>query len=115
MKPIMQVENVTRRFGSGATEVVAVHDVSLTMMPGEVVLIMGPSGSGKTTLLSMLGGLLKPSDGRIQIGDDDLKGFFALLLPNMYAVEMPWFQRPMERLRQSLKAVLGRGPGFVRR
>ena len=79
----MQVENVTRRFGSGATEVVAVHDVSLTMMPGEVVLIMGPSGSGKTTLLSMLGGLLKPSDGRIQIGDDDLTRLNESHLPNV--------------------------------
>lgn len=83
MKPIMQVENVTRRFGSGATEVVAVHDVSLTMMPGEVVLIMGPSGSGKTTLLSMLGGLLKPSDGRIQIGDDALTRLNESHLPNV--------------------------------
>ena len=72
MDPIMTVENVTRRFGSGATEVVAVRDISLTVAPGEVVLIMGPSGSGKTTLLSMVGGLLKPSKGRIQIGRDDL-------------------------------------------
>lgn len=72
MDPIMRVENVTRRFGSGATEVVAVNGISLNVTPGEVVLIMGPSGSGKTTLLSMLGGLLKPSEGRIQIGADDL-------------------------------------------
>lgn len=72
MKKILQIDHVTRRFGSGDTEVVAVRDISLTVDQGEVILIMGPSGSGKTTLLSMLGGLLKPSDGRIQIGDDDL-------------------------------------------
>lgn len=72
MEPILLVDQVTRRFGSGATEVVAVRNVSLRVLPGEVVLIMGPSGSGKTTLLSMLGGLLKPSDGRIRISGEEL-------------------------------------------
>ena len=83
MEPVIQVEEVTRRFGRGATEVVAVHDVSLTVLPGEVVLIMGPSGSGKTTLLSMLGGLLRPSDGRIQIGSDDLTRLDENRLPDV--------------------------------
>ncbi len=83
IEPIMQVENVTRRFGSNVTEVVAVHDVSLRILPGEVVLIMGPSGSGKTTLLSMLGGLLRPSNGRIQIGKDDLTQLDESRLPDV--------------------------------
>lgn len=81
--PVMQVQNVTRRFGSGPTEVVAVKDVSLTVAPGEVVLIMGPSGSGKTTLLSMLGGLLKPSTGRIQIGPDEISALDERRLPDV--------------------------------
>lgn len=63
----LQITHVTKRYGSGATEVTAVRDVSLTVSPGEVVLIMGPSGSGKTTLLSMLGALLKPTEGAIQL------------------------------------------------
>jgi putative ABC transport system ATP-binding protein len=83
MDPIMTVENVTRRFGSGATEVIAVKDISLTVTPGEVVLIMGPSGSGNTTLLSMVGGLLKPSEGRIQIGQDDLTRLDERSLPTV--------------------------------
>lgn len=83
MDAIMQVEHVTRRFGSGRTEVVAVDDVSLSAAPGEVLLIMGPSGSGKTTLLSMLGGLLQPSSGRIRIGDDELTQLDENRLPDV--------------------------------
>ncbi len=83
MEAIMQVEHVTRRFGSGDTEVVAVNGISLNVSPGEVILIMGPSGSGKTTLLSMLGGLLKPSDGNIRIGKDDLSLMDERKLPDV--------------------------------
>jgi putative ABC transport system ATP-binding protein len=63
----LEVAHVTRRYGAGASEVVAVRDVSMTVAPGEIILIMGPSGSGKTTLLSMLGALLRPSEGRISL------------------------------------------------
>lgn len=83
MEPILLVDQVTRRFGSGTTEVVAVRNVSLRVMAGEVVLIMGPSGSGKTTLLSMLGGLLKPSDGHIQIGGEELTELNEKRLPDV--------------------------------
>ncbi len=66
----LEVKHVTKRYGSGATEVAAVRDVSLSVAPGEIVLIMGPSGSGKTTLLSMLGALLRPSAGEIRLNED---------------------------------------------
>ena len=63
----LDVRAVSKRFGDGETGVLAVREVSLAVEPGEIVLIMGPSGSGKTTLLSMMGALLKPTDGTIQL------------------------------------------------
>jgi len=83
MQQVMRVEQVTRRFGSGATEVTAIKEISLTVVQGEVVLIMGPSGSGKTTLLSMLGGLLKPSCGQIRIGPDEISALDERRLPDI--------------------------------
>lgn len=77
------VTHLTKRFGSDETEVVAVRDVSLDVAPGEVVLIMGPSGSGKSTLLLMLGGLLKPSEGTIQLDELELSAMSEGKLPDI--------------------------------
>jgi putative ABC transport system ATP-binding protein len=68
----LDVQHVSKVYGDGETQVRAVQDVSLTVGPGEIVLIMGPSGSGKTTLLSMLGALLRPTEGRISLNGEDL-------------------------------------------
>ncbi|EWT07728.1 ABC transporter ATP-binding protein [Intrasporangium chromatireducens Q5-1] len=65
------VRGLTKAYGRGATEVVAVRDVDLTIVSGEVVLVMGPSGSGKTTLLLMLGALLRPTSGSIVVTGRD--------------------------------------------
>lgn len=65
--PVLRVEQLTKVFGEGATAVRAVDGVDLQVQAGELVLIMGPSGSGKTTLLTMVGGLLRPTSGRIWI------------------------------------------------
>jgi putative ABC transport system ATP-binding protein len=67
MNATLRVDNLSKHYGSPPNRVVAVDRVSLEIAPGEVVLIMGPSGSGKTTLLSMLGTLLRPSHGSIQL------------------------------------------------
>lgn len=69
---ILQATNLTKKFGSGTSEVRAVNDVSLKIKHGEMVLIMGPSGSGKTTLLSMLGALLGSTSGEVVIDGVDI-------------------------------------------
>jgi putative ABC transport system ATP-binding protein len=79
----LQITHITKRYGSGSTEVTAVRDVSLGVRPGEIVLIMGPSGSGKTTLLSMLGALLKPTEGIIQLNGIVLNALAENQLPDI--------------------------------
>jgi len=79
----LHVDHLTKRFGSGDTEVVAVRDVSLDVAPAEVVLIMGPSGSGKSTLLLMLGGLLKPTEGTINLNNLELSSLSERRLPDV--------------------------------
>ena len=64
---VLWVDEVSKVYGSGHTEVRAVDHVSLSLEVGDIVLVMGPSGSGKTTLLTMIGGLLRPTKGKIEI------------------------------------------------
>lgn len=64
-KITLEARNLTRSFGSGEEQTVAVREASLELRAGEMTLLMGPSGSGKTTLLAMLSGLLRPDSGQV--------------------------------------------------
>ncbi|PZR55069.1 ABC transporter ATP-binding protein [Xylanimonas oleitrophica] len=64
----LRAEGLSRTFGSGAVGVRALADVSLSVPPGRLVVVTGPSGSGKTTLLHLLGGLDRPTSGRVWLG-----------------------------------------------
>ena len=65
----MTVNDVTKLYGEGHTQVRALCDASLELHDNEFLALLGPSGSGKTTLLSIIGGLLAPTSGTVTIGD----------------------------------------------
>ena len=70
--PVLSVRGLTKTYGAGDLAVDAVRRVDLDVDVGEVVLVMGPSGSGKTTLLLMLGAMLRPTSGSVQVDGIDV-------------------------------------------
>jgi putative ABC transport system ATP-binding protein len=69
---LIELEGVTRVYGSGESEVRALSDIDLRVAEGEFVVVLGPSGSGKTTLLNVIGALDSPTSGRILVGGVDI-------------------------------------------
>jgi putative ABC transport system ATP-binding protein len=102
---VQQTLQVSKTFGEGAGQVHALRGVDMTVRAGEFVAVMGPSGCGKSTLLHLLGGLERPTSGRVLLEGQDLSdlneqqrsvlrrrrmGFIFQrfnLLPNLSAVE----------------------------
>jgi putative ABC transport system ATP-binding protein len=70
---LVSARNLTRVFSIGGDRIQAVHDVSLEVMPGQIVVITGRSGSGKTTLLNLLAGLDRPTKGSVLIQEQDTR------------------------------------------
>lgn len=69
---ILKVENLTKTYGSGENLVNAVADVSFSVEKGEFVAIVGASGSGKSTLLHLIGGVDRPTSGKIFVDGNDI-------------------------------------------
>ena len=125
---VLELQNVSRIFGEGDTQVKALDNVSLSIRRGEFVLIVGSSGSGKSTLLNMIGLLDKPTNGKVildgkettTLNDNQVSqyrneklGFvfqFANLLPDLTVLEnvmLPQqIQRSSEDVRQNATDLL---------
>lgn len=69
---ILRVENLTKTYGKGESEVKAVDNVSFSVEKGEFVAIVGSSGSGKSTLLHLLGGVDRPTSGKVFVDGKDI-------------------------------------------
>ncbi len=69
---ILKVEHLSKIYGSGENEVKAVNDVSFTVEKGEFLAIVGASGSGKSTLLHLIGGVDRPTSGKIYVDGKDI-------------------------------------------
>ncbi len=67
---VVQVEHVSKSFGSGAARVNALIDINLDVFPGQVVGLMGPSGSGKTTLLNCIACIMTPTGGKLTLDNE---------------------------------------------
>jgi putative ABC transport system ATP-binding protein len=70
--PAIEAESVTRTYDMGQATVEALRGVSLRVAVGDYLAVVGPSGSGKSTLMHLLGGLDRPSGGRLVIGGEDV-------------------------------------------
>ncbi|MCI8641368.1 MAG: ABC transporter ATP-binding protein [Clostridia bacterium] len=69
---ILKVQNLTKTYGKGENEVKAVDDISFSIEKGEFVAIVGASGSGKSTLLHLIGGVDRPTAGKVYIDGKDI-------------------------------------------
>src|SRR6056297_17715 len=69
---IIRVENLSKIYGKENTEVKAVDNISFSVKQGEFIAIIGPSGSGKSTLLHLIGGVDKPTKGKVYIDNTDI-------------------------------------------
>lgn len=79
---LMRVETVSKHYQMGEVTVKALQNASFEIAEGEFVVILGPSGSGKSTLLNILGGMDKPTEGRVFLSNEEVTGFSEKQLTN---------------------------------
>ena len=124
---VLEVNDLTKRYGEGESEVIAVNHVSFSVDKGEFVAIIGASGSGKSTLMNLIGGIDCPTSGSVvldgkeiaKMDEDELAIFrrrnigmiyqFYNLIPTLTAEEnimLPWFLDNRKENRKKLDEIL---------
>lgn len=101
MKPL-SARNVTKVYGE---DTVALDNISFDVPEGQFVVVLGPSGAGKSTLLRIINGLTEPTDGKIMVGDEEIRGTrsdVAMVFQRHYLVES------MSAYRNALTGALSR-------
>lgn len=113
---VLQLDSVSKVYPArpGREALTAVRDVSFQVAPGEILGLLGPNGAGKTTTLKMISGILRPSGGRILLGQEDVAKHRARAVHNLGAVlegnrNLHWKLTAAENLRYfgALKGVKG--------
>ena len=99
-----RVQQLTKTYGAGASEVRALDGVSVGIRRGEFTAIMGPSGSGKSTLMHIMAGLDAATSGRAWIGDTDITGLSDLELTILRRGASASCSRPSTSCRRSTRA-----------
>jgi len=89
VRPKVAVKGVTRSFGSGDAAVHALGPIDVEIQPGEFVCLVGPSGCGKSTLLRLIGKLIRPTSGEIEIVSDGSGGRTTSVVFQEYSI-FPW-------------------------
>jgi putative ABC transport system ATP-binding protein len=83
VQPILEFDQVSKVYTAGDQDVYALREISLSIMPQEMVIVMGPSGAGKTTFLTIAGALMRPTSGRVIISGTDITALDEGKLPGV--------------------------------